>query len=123
MQTRADAAAAIVERLTASSLKLITKSCDQSVHPDMREIYSAAARGAARYSNHLRSILKVNQFTDLTLVQADLVAIAAECGGYLSRTGAPAGRDAAVQALLDEGYFVQQAAVPGVWAAHYRLVG
>lgn len=117
-----DVAEQIVESLDAATADLAKAPEHYTENDEQRSFRLAAVAGARAYAAHLRSLIEQNQVTEVTLEQADLVATAASCAGWLGTSGAVIGRDDTAARLQQDGFFVFHPARPGEYVACYRLV-
>lgn len=118
------AASRIHARILAAADNLPVEAPPLLEEGDEQRIYrEAAERGARAYAELLQEIIDDGAVTNAHLEQAELVATAAECAGWIGVNGAVTGRETAMRLLIAGGYFALYDAVPGRYMACYRLVG
>lgn len=85
------------------------------------EFLRRAGRGARAYAELLQEIVADDHVDNGLLEQAELVAIAAGCDGWIGVGGAAYGREDSLRRLRVDGFLAYHPEVPGQWAACYRL--
>lgn len=120
--TRQLSANRIRERILRDADSL-ARQAGQADDDTRRRHLQAAERGARTYAAFLRQALDEDVVTWLMQEEAELVAAAARCEGWLMTTGAVLGCEAEMTRLMNAGYFVLDPNGAGVNQACYRLVG
>lgn len=116
------AAGRIHERILRAADGLFVEPLHDEEDGEQRGRREAAERGARAYAELLQEIIDDGAVTNAHLEQAELVATAAECAGWIGVNGAVTGRETAMRQLIAGGYFAFCPAVPGRHLACYRLV-
>lgn len=120
--TPVQAAKRVLQRIGHGAVGLSSPPEHFEEDDEHRAFRLAARAGAVAYIMALARQVDDGLIDDLAVEEAGLVALAAECAGWLGAAGAVFGRDRARRELERAGFLVFYPAVPGQWEACYRLV-
>jgi hypothetical protein len=123
--TLEQAARRIQERIVAAADELEADAAGIGDDRERETFHLDAAAGARAYAQRLDKALgDEGPVTERTLVEAELVARAADYAGWTTASAVRAipSDEAAMNNLVDEGVFGYFPQVPGKWVACYRLM-